>query len=88
MDIVNESGNHSRGEESHYNLLVVSDEFKGKLPIDKQRLIYGILKEEMKRIHALTLSCKTLEEWEKEQSGAESPGCVNKRQNQSPKNTP
>ena len=32
----------------------------------------------MNKIHALTLTCKTIEEWNKQQNHIESPLCVNK----------
>lgn len=33
LEIENESSKHQRGPESHFNLLIVSDEFKAKTPI-------------------------------------------------------
>jgi stress-induced morphogen len=59
MQILNESSYHSRGSESHFNIFIVSPEFAGKSNIEKHQLVYSVLNEEMKQIHALTLTCKT-----------------------------
>lgn len=46
---------------------VVSDEFKGKSLMQRHRLIYGLLDDELKNqgLHALTLKTKTQTELEK-----------------------
>ena len=68
--IENESHGHglNRGvsnPETHYKLLIVSDEFKEKSRIDRQRWINDLLKEEFQRgLHALTQRLLTLAEWE------------------------
>lgn len=55
--------------ESHFDVLIVSDEFSGKSKIDRQRMVYKILEQEMKsQIHALTLKTLTAEEAEKRQN--------------------
>jgi BolA-like protein 1 len=46
---------------------MVSEEFKGKTPIARHRLVNGLLKEEFDLgLHALSLRLKTPEEWERE----------------------
>lgn len=53
---------------TNYNrVTVVSDEFKGKSLMQRHRLIYGILDDELKNqgLHALTLKTKTQAELEK-----------------------
>ncbi len=54
--------------ESHFDVIVVSDIFSGKSRVDRQKLVYGYLVEEMKsKIHALTLKTLTPDEAEKRQ---------------------
>jgi stress-induced morphogen len=68
MLLVNESHKHNvpRGSETHWNLIVVSDRFAGMSRVQRQRLVYGLLNEEMKQkggIHALTMKALTPAEW-------------------------
>jgi BolA family transcriptional regulator, general stress-responsive regulator len=59
------SGSNSEGE-SHFNLLIVTDAFEGVARVQRQRMIYDILADEMKgRVHALSLKTLTLKEYEK-----------------------
>jgi len=65
IDVIDESHKHAGhagarpGGESHFNVTVVSNEFDGKNRVERQRMVYGALAEEMKGpIHALAL--KTL----------------------------
>lgn len=52
--------------ESHFDVVIVSDIFSGKSRVDRQRVIYDVLAEELKsQIHALTLKTLTVEEAEK-----------------------
>ena len=52
------------GGGDHFEALIVSKEFDGKNSVNRHRLIYGILQEEMKgAIHALTLKTFTPEEY-------------------------
>lgn len=47
------------GGETHYRVEVVSDDFIGKTRVAQQRLVYGLLSEELKeRVHALALSTR------------------------------
>lgn len=54
--------------ESHFDVVVVSDRFSGKSRVERQKLVYAFLAEEMKsQIHALTLKTLTVEEADKRQ---------------------
>lgn len=62
LDVVDESYKHAGHAganpegESHFNVTVVSKEFEGKSRVQRQRLVYQALAEEMQgRIHALAL---------------------------------
>ena len=69
LDIVDESHLHAghagaRPEgESHFRVTVVSDVFRGKNRVQRQRLVYRALAEELESdIHALALLTQTPEE--------------------------
>jgi BolA protein len=69
LSVVDESHLHAghahapAGGESHFRVEVVSAAFAGLNRVARQRLVYGLLAEEMKeRIHALALRTLTPEE--------------------------
>ena len=47
--------------ETHFRLMVVAEAFQGKSLMQRHRMIYGLLDEEMKQggVHALQLQTKT-----------------------------
>jgi len=57
LQITNESHRHSRGEDTHFNMLIVSDKFKGLTKVQQHKLVYSALGDSMKQIHALTITC-------------------------------
>ncbi len=76
LEIYNDSHLHSHhsamanssSAETHFRVVITSDEFKGKMQPARHRMVYSLLKEEMAReggIHALQLRTKTGEEEEK-----------------------
>jgi len=67
LDVVDESYRHNvpAGSESHFKVVLVSDRFVGERFLNRHRLIYGILSEELaSTVHALALHTYTLKEWE------------------------
>lgn len=59
------AGANPQGE-SHFQLLIVSDKFEGVTRVQRQRLVYDILAEELKgRVHALQLKTLTQVEYDK-----------------------
>ena len=55
-------GAHAEGE-THFHITVVSPAFAGKSRVERQRMIYALLKQEMdERVHALGLTTLTPEE--------------------------
>lgn len=53
------AGHDGRGE-SHFNVLVVSEQFNSISRVQRQRMVYGLLNEELnERIHALQLKTLT-----------------------------
>lgn len=52
-------GGYREGGETHFHVTVVSDQFDGKSRVDRQRMVYALLAEEMAdRVHALALTTK------------------------------
>lgn len=50
------AGAHDEGE-THFHVTVVSDVFAGKSRVERQRMVYALLQEEMaERVHALALT--------------------------------
>ena len=65
LEVVDESAKHKghggwrEGGESHFHVTVVADAFEGKSRVDRQRMVYALLSEEMaERVHALALTTK------------------------------
>ncbi|KAF3925479.1 hypothetical protein ABW21_db0209705 [Orbilia brochopaga] len=76
LEIHNDSHRHAHhqamqgvtSKETHFRLVVVSDEFTGKGLRARHQLIYNLLKDEMAQeggIHALQLTTRTLAEQER-----------------------
>ncbi len=54
---------HNPDGESHFHVEIVSAAFAGQSRVARQRMVYGILAEELKqRVHALALKTLTPEE--------------------------
>ena len=64
--ITNESYKHNvpPGSESHFHVLVVSAQFNEKNLLQRHRMVNGVLKEELKSVHALSILAKTPVEWD------------------------
>ena len=61
LEVVNQShlhqghaGDDGSGE-SHFHVMVVSNAFDGLRALERHRMVFSILHEEMKRIHALEI---------------------------------
>jgi BolA protein len=65
------------GSETHFKVVVVSALFEGKSLVERHRLVYDALGEEMRSgVHALTITSRTPGEWEKNASAPPSPPCL------------
>jgi stress-induced morphogen len=55
------------GTQDHYQAVVVSPAFGGKLMIEQHRMVFQLVKSEVDsgELHALTLKTFTPEQWEK-----------------------
>jgi BolA family transcriptional regulator, general stress-responsive regulator len=80
LSVDNESHMHNvpAGSESHFKVVVVSDEFNDKRLVQRHRLINQCLAEELKNgIHALAIHTFTDKEWtDKQDKEMQSPQCA------------
>jgi stress-induced morphogen len=79
LTVDNESHMHSvpRGSETHFKVTVVSDRFEGLGRVDRHKLVYSILKEELASgVHALTITSRTPAEWAADATASVSPPCL------------
>ena len=65
----NDSHKHSgSATDSHYNLVLVSDDFAALGPVKRHQKVYALVGELMQNpIHALALHCYTPEQWQAKQ---------------------
>lgn len=79
LEVINESHQHNvpDGSESHFRVLLVSNEFVGLRQIQRQQKVYQALSEEIAGpVHALTMQTLTLDEWQADQTINTSPECM------------
>lgn len=79
LETVNESYMHNvpPGSETHFKVLVVSEEFNGLPLIKRHRLVNTVLADELKTgVHALSIVAKTPAQWSEDPQKLESsPAC-------------
>jgi stress-induced morphogen len=79
LEIENESSKHSvpPGSETHFKVVVVSDAFEGKTLVERHRLVYQALDDELRSgVHALTITSRTPAEWQETAAVVASPPCL------------
>lgn len=80
LDVVNESGAHAvpPDSETHFRVLLVSDEFEGHSRVNRHRTIHRLLAEELRQgVHALAIDAWTPAEWTThDQKPSLSPRCM------------
>ena len=80
LEVINESHMHSvpPGSETHFKLVVVTDDFKGKKSVVRHQIVYALLSDELAGpVHALAMHTYTNAEWaENEQNAPASPNCM------------
>jgi BolA protein len=78
LDVVNESHMHNvpDGSESHFKLVLVSNQFEGKRSVARHQMVYGALADIMKQIHALALHTYTPDEFQQQGQAPSSPNCM------------
>lgn len=79
LEVINESSNHNvpAGSESHFKVVIVSNDFDGQMLIKRHRMVNELLSDEIQnKIHALALHTYTEEEWKKAGDAPMSPPCL------------
>lgn len=86
MTLDNEShmhAGHYEGKESHFKLVIVSNDFAGKRLIARHQAVYAIaspfLMANGGSIHALAIHAYTPDEWSALSSAPDSPQCAGQR---------
>lgn len=76
LQVLDESHMHSRGEQTHYKAVIVSEQFEGLNAVKRHQKVYGILGGLMGEFHALALHTYTPVEWAKTGAAPVSPTCA------------
>ncbi len=80
LEVIDETSNHNvpEGSESHFKVILVTDEFNDKPLLQRHRLVNEALVEELKhKIHALAIHTYTMQEWSEQSNNAPmSPPCL------------
>ena len=81
MFLENESSMHNvpPNSESHFKLIIASDDFIKLSKVKRHQLIYQILSKIMSEIHALSIQAFTIEEYKANPVIHSSPDCANKK---------
>lgn len=76
LQVLDESHMHSRGQQTHYKAVLVSDQFAGLNSVKRHQKVYAMLGSLMGEFHALALHTYTPEEWTKVGAAPASPTCA------------
>ncbi len=57
LQVLDESHMHSRGQETHYKAVIVSEQFAGLNSVKRHQKVYATMGELMGQIHALAIPC-------------------------------
>ena len=79
LEVTNESMSHNvpPGSETHFKVVVVSQAFEGKTLVERHRVIYELLADELRGgVHALAITSRSPAEWEKSDAVRSSPPCL------------
>ena len=81
LDVINESHMHrvAPGAESHFKVVVVSEQFVGQRPLARHRAVNSVLAAELSGgVHALALHTYTPDEWLLRREAPRTAPCVSK----------
>ncbi|AAO55253.1 bolA protein [Pseudomonas syringae pv. tomato T1] len=76
LQVLDESHMHSRGQQTHYKAVLVSDQFQGLNSVKRHQKVYATLGALMGEFHALALHTYTPDEWAKTGAAPASPTCA------------
>ncbi|CAI5743097.1 unnamed protein product [Hyaloperonospora brassicae] len=78
LDVTNESFMHNvpKGSETHFKVVVVTDQFNGKPLLQRHRMVNAVLQQELDEgVHALSILSKTPQQWAANAAVQASPSC-------------
>ena len=75
LEVHDESHMHSRGQQTHYKAVIVSEQFAGLSPVRRHQAVYGALGGLMAQFRALALHTYPPDEWQREAAVPDSPTC-------------
>lgn len=76
LQVLDESHMHSRGQETHYKAVIVSEQFGGLNAVKRHQKAYAAMGDLMQQVHALALHTYTPEEWAEQGVAPASPVCA------------
>ena len=79
VEVINESDSHNVpiGSESHFKVILVSQEFEGKTAVKRHQAVYSVLATELQSgVHALALHTYIPVEWNNQDTIPKSPNCM------------
>ncbi|XP_077999358.1 bolA-like protein DDB_G0274169 [Glandiceps talaboti] len=79
LEVINESYMHNvpKGSETHFKVVIVSNQFDKQTHIKRHRMVNEVLKDELSGpVHALSIQAKTSEQWNVNTSVTKSPPCL------------
>ena len=78
IQVSDDSGDHARGNQSHFSVLMVADRFANLSRVQRHQQVYRVLADLLEqKIHALALRLYTPQEWhQRNGSPAAPPPCV------------
>ncbi|OLF52471.1 BolA family protein [Pseudomonas chlororaphis] len=76
LQVLDESHMHSRGLQTHFKAVLVSEQFAGLNSVKRHQKVYATLGELMGQFHALALHTYTPQEWVKIGAAPASPTCA------------
>lgn len=79
LDVENESHKHNvpANSETHFKVVVVSEQFAGERPVRRHQRVYGALADELQAgVHALAIHTYTEQEWVAAGNAPLSPDCM------------
>jgi len=81
LKVINESFMHnvSKDSESHFKVIIVSDDFKNLSEINRHKLVYTNLDTIMNDIHALSIQSFSVDEFSQNPVVLDSPECAHKK---------
>lgn len=81
LEVINESHMHrvEPGSESHFKVVIVSEQFTGQRLLARHRQVNAVLADELAgAVHALALHTYTKTEWQEKGHAPRTPSCVGK----------